>query len=109
MSFSDAKNLEMAFGALHYTRQAKVLARLIHEETIHVRGAYSENPSDAASLYGSSEFIHRLSGIIMVILCDDGALDIPLLIVMIVDALGPRGQNHLDRFCEWVSQEAIKQ
>lgn len=109
MRFTDAESLQARFAAVHYTRQAALLARLIHVETVYVRAAYNNDPTDGSSLYTSSEFIHRLSGIIMVILDGDDRLDVPLLIGMIIGELGPRGRGQLDQFCEWVSQEEIEQ
>jgi hypothetical protein len=109
MRFTGAESLETRFAAVHYTRQAALLARLIHMETVHVRAAYRDNPTDGAGLYASSEFIHHLSGIIMVILYDDHRLDVPLLIAAIVETLGSRRRAQLDQFCEWVSQEEIEQ
>jgi len=107
MGFTGVESLEARFATLTYTRQAALLARLIHTETVHVRGAYDEDPADAASLYASSEFIHHLSGVVMAILHDHDRLDVPLLIAMITATLEPRGGRQLDQFCEWVEQEEV--
>ena len=109
MPFMGAERLAAEFNALRYTAQAKVLARLIHMETVHVRVAFYDDPSDGAALYRSSEFVHRLSGIIMVIIDDHKALDVPLLISLIISGLEPRGRRGLDQLCDWVSQEATEQ
>jgi hypothetical protein len=106
--FTGAEGLAAEFNALHYSAQAKLLARLIHMETVYVRAAFDEDPSDGAALYRSSEFVHRLSGIIMVIIDDHEALDVPLLIGLIIHGLEPRGRRCLDQLCEWVSQEATE-
>jgi hypothetical protein len=99
-------DLHTSFAALPADSQARVLARLIHMETIHVRSAHLDDPSDTTSLYASSEFIHRLSGFVLGVLNADsppgrekGMID------TILRSVEPRGQFYLNRLAEWITAE----
>jgi hypothetical protein len=100
-------DLYTSFAALPADNQAKVLARLIHMETIHVRSAHLDDPNDAKSLYASSEFIHRLSGFILVVLNADSPPGREVgMIDTILRSVEPRRQFYVDRLGEWIAAEA---
>lgn len=99
--------LHTSFAALPADSQASVLARLIHMETIHVRSAHLDDPSDTKRLYASSEFIHRLSGFILAVLkADSPPAREKGMIDTILRSLEPRGQLHVDRLADWITAEA---
>src|SRR5690348_12361374 len=98
-------NLRARFEGLSREGKARVLARLIHMETIHVRSAHLDDPTDANSLYGSSEFMHRLSGYILAAL-GPGDIDAPNMIDSILTSVRPRGQYYVDKLEEWTNAEA---
>src|SRR3989344_4116930 len=100
-------DLYTSFAAIPADSRARVLARLIHMETIHVRSAHLDDPNDTKSLYASSEFMHRLSGFILAVLNTDsppgreaGMMD------TILRSVEPRGQFYVDRLGEWITAEA---
>jgi hypothetical protein len=96
-----------SFAALPADGQARVLARLIHMETIHVRSAHLDDPNDTRSLYASSEFIHRLSGFILAVLNTDSPSGREAgMIDTILRSVQPRGQFYVDRLGEWIAAEA---
>jgi len=99
--------LHTSFAALPAESQARVLARLIHMETIHVRSAHLDDPSDTKSLYASSEFIHRLSGFVLAVLNADSPPGRETgMIKTILRSVEPRGQFYVDRLAEWITAEA---
>ena len=101
-------NLHAAFAALLADGQARVLSRLIHMETIHVRSAHVDDPNDTGSLYASSEFIHRLSGFLLAVLNPDSPADRDArMIDTILRSVEPRGQFYVDRLAEWIATETI--
>jgi hypothetical protein len=99
-------DLHTSFASLSFDSQARVLARLIHMETIHVRSAHLDDPSDTKSLYASSEFIHRLSGFILAVLNADSPPGREAgMINTILRSVEPRGQFYVDRLDEWIAAE----
>jgi len=99
-------DLSARFAALTANSQARVLALLIHMETIHVRSAHIEDPSDTQSLYASSEFIHRLSGFVLTVLNADRPSGRETgMIETILRSVEPRGQYYLDQLGEWIATE----
>ncbi|ATY30818.1 hypothetical protein [Sphingomonas psychrotolerans] len=104
------QDIAVAFVALSSRAKIAVLARTIHMETIHVRGAHLDHPDDPMRLYQSSEFIHRLSGFIMRLTRDPdlGERDMTHAAASLVEGIEPRGQYYLDRLSEWIAEaEAI--
>ncbi len=100
-------NLHAAFAALPAYGQARVLARLIHMETIHVRSAHLDDPNDTGSLYASSEFIHRLSGFLLAVLNPDSPAERDArMIDTILRSVEPRGQFYTGRLAEWIAAES---
>ena len=100
-------DLSNRFAALTANSQAKVLALLIHMETIHVRSAHIDDPSDTQSLYSSSEFIHRLAGFVLTVLNTDRPPGREIgMIDTILRSVEPRGQYYVDRLVEWIATEA---
>lgn len=99
-------DLSARFAALTATSRARVLTLLIHMETIHVRSAYIDDPSDTKSLYASSEFIHRLSGFVLTALNTDGPSGREMGVIdTIMRSVEPRGQYYVDRLVEWIATE----
>ncbi|MBG7615069.1 hypothetical protein IWC96_07200 [Brevundimonas sp. BAL450] len=102
-----SSDLYTAFAALPADSQARVLARLIHMETIHVRSAHLDDPTDTKNLYASSEFTHRLSGFILAVLNTDSPAEREAgMIATILRSVEPRGQFYVDRLGEWIAAEA---
>ncbi|RYG16138.1 hypothetical protein EON82_25375 [bacterium] len=100
-------DLYTSFTILPADSQARVLARLIHMETIHVRSAHLDDPNDTKSLYASSEFMHRLSGFILAVLNTDSPAGREAgMIDTILRSVEPRGQFYVDRIGEWIAAEA---
>lgn len=100
-------DLHAGFAALEPTGKARVLARLIHMETILVRDAHIIDPHDCERLYASSEFMHRLSGFIVGVLDPDspegrekGMID------TVLRSIQPRGVYYVDKLAGWISAEA---
>lgn len=99
-------DLHTSFAGLPADSQARVLARLIHMETIHVRSAHLDDPSDTKSLYASSEFIHRLSGYVLAVLNADSSPGRETgMINTILRSVEPRGQFYVNRLAEWITAE----
>ena len=100
-------DLSNRFAALTANSQAKVLALLIHMETIHVRSAHIDDPGDTQSLYSSSEFIHRLAGFVLTVLNTERPSGREIgMIDTILRSVEPRGQYYVDRLVEWIATEA---
>ena len=99
--------IHTSFAALAPDSQARVLARLIHMETIHVRSAHLDDPSDTKRLYASSEFIHRLSGFVLGVLNANSPPGREKgMINTIMRSVEPRGQFYVERLVEWITAEA---
>ncbi len=81
-----------------------VLAQTIHMETIHVRGAHLDDPTDTDKLYLSSEFIHRLSGSIMSITNEEAEVEsTDYIALMLIEGVKPRGAPYLRMLADWIS------
>jgi hypothetical protein len=97
--------VSLAFSGLSRTAKAKFLARVAHMETIHVRAAYLDDPSDAQSLYRSSEFIHRLCGCIMHVLSQDTDASYAMSVAsLIAEGTGERGEQTQAKMLSWLGQ-----
>jgi hypothetical protein len=98
----------MAFSALSTAAKAIYLARVAHMETIHVRAAYLDNPNDAAALYRSSEFVHRLCGCIMHVLSHEtDASYARSLAALIAEGTGQRGERTLAKMLDWLGPQRM--
>ena len=99
-------DLSAKFAALTPIAKARVLARLILMETVHVRGARLDDPSDSDSIYSSSEFVHRLSGFILTVLSPDHpGPDDQSMIEAALLSVRPRGKYYVDQLSNWISAE----
>ncbi len=97
-----------AFSALSTAAKARYLARVAQMETIHVRAAYLDNPDDAAALYCSSEFVHRLCGCIMHVLSHEtDASYARSVAVLIAEGTGQRGERALAKMLEWLRPQRM--
>ena len=82
-----------------------VLARTIHMETVHVRSAHLDDPTDSEKLYQSSEFIHRLSGCIMSIATEPaGAASPDYAVPLLIEGMKPRGAPYLRMLSDWIGE-----
>ncbi len=81
-----AESIASSLSTLSGPGKAGFLARLIHQETIHVRVAHYEDPGEVASLYASSEFVHRLSGCIMHVLSHETDSDYSQSLAGLIDS-----------------------
>ncbi len=79
MQYETAVNeLANAFSGLTRIGKAHFLARLAHEQTIHARSRYADDPMDAQSLWQSNELVHRLCGYTMQVLSQNPIRTRPL-------------------------------
>jgi hypothetical protein len=92
-----------AFLWLSTLGQAKVLARLIHAETIHARDAYvpGADTADGVRLRERNETVHRLSGLLTAVLGERMSLDHRDHVARMIDltaASSPAGREELMRW-----------
>lgn len=74
-------------------------------ETVHVRSAHLDDPTDSEKLYQSSEFIHRLSGCIMSIATEPAeATGADYVAPLLIEGVKPRGAPYLRMLGDWVGE-----
>ena len=101
-----SNDIRNAFSQLSTIGKAKVLARLIHAETIHARDAYITN-SDAADgirLRKHNETVHHLSGRLMALLRErvSAAQDDYIVgMIELIASSSPRRHEELER---WIAE-----
>ena len=97
-----------AFSQLSTMGKAKVLARLVHAETIHARDAYIAN-SDAADgirLRERNETVHRLSGVLKAVLGERMSADHHDYMVGLIELIVARSQHRRDELVRWIAEAA---
>jgi hypothetical protein len=93
------------FAGLSLRAKIMVLARTIHRETIHVRDAHLDDPTDSEKLYQSIEFIHRLSGCIMSIATEGADTKCANYVApLLIDGVKLRGAPYLRMLADWISE-----
>ena len=97
-------DLEARFAALTPVGKARVLAALIHMETIHVRSIHLDDPSDSKRIYAASEFMHRLAGLILGVLSPGKGGGEAMGVVL--ETIAPRGSGGLADLAKWIAQES---
>jgi hypothetical protein len=96
--------ISLAFSGLSPTAKAKFLAHVAWMETIHVRAAYFDDPSDTEALYRSSEFVHRLSSCIIHVLSNDTDASYATFVAsMIAEGTDERGEQARARILSWLA------
>ncbi len=88
--------------------KAKVLARLIHAETIHARDAYTVNSDegDGIRLRERNETVHRLSGVLKAVLGEHMSSDHDDYMVGLIELIASRSQHRREELARWIAEAA---
>jgi hypothetical protein len=88
------------FIALSARAKISVLARTVHMETIHNR----DHPDNAELIYRSSEFVHRLSGLIMTLCYPpvESRQNATYAAVLLIEGVSTHGHQYLNKLHEWI-------
>jgi hypothetical protein len=86
--------------------KAKVLARLIHAETVHARDAYTANydAPDGIRLRERNENVHRLSGVLMALLGERMSADHHDYMVGLIELIVSRSQHWREELARWIAE-----
>jgi len=104
---SDIRN---AFSQLSMVGKAKVLARLIHAETVHARDAYTANydAPDGIRLRERNENVHRLSGFLMAVPGERMSADHHDSMVGLIELIVSRSQHWREELARWIAEAASR-
>lgn len=88
--------------------KARVLARLIHAETIHARDAYTADydAPDGIRLRERNETVHRLSGVLMAVLGVRMSVDHHDYMVGLIELIVSGSQHRREELARWVAEAA---
>ncbi len=88
--------------------KAKVLARLIHAETIHARDAYTVNSdeADGIRLRERNETVHRLSGFLRAVLGERMSAPHDASMVGLIEPIASRSQHRREELARWIAEAA---
>ena len=101
-------NFRDAFSQLSTLHKAKVLARLIHAETVHARDAYvpREDAADGVRLRKHNEEVHRLSGVLMAVLGERMSADHHDYMLELIELIVSRSQRRREELARWIAEAA---
>jgi hypothetical protein len=96
------------FSQLSTMSKAKVLARLIHAETIHARDAYTVNSdeADGIRLRERNETVHRLSGFLRAVLGEHMSAAHQASMVGRIDLIVAGSQHRRAELARWIADAA---
>jgi hypothetical protein len=97
-----------AFSQLSTMGKARVLARLIHAETIHARDAYIVG-SDAVAgvrLRDRNETVHRLSGVLKAVLGERMSADHHDYMVSLIELIAAGSERRREELMRWIAEAA---
>jgi hypothetical protein len=99
-------NIRDTFSQLSTLGKAKVLARLIHAETVHARDAYTSNDDapDGIRLRERNETVHRLSGVLMAVLGERMSADHHDHMVGLIELVVSGSQRRHEELARWVAE-----
>ena len=94
------------FSQLSTMGKAKVLARLIHAETIHARDAYTADydASDGIRLRERNETAHRLSGFLVAVLGERMSADHHASMVGLIELIVSRSSHRREELDRWIAE-----
>ena len=97
-----------AFSQLSTMGKARVLARLIHAETIHARDAYvvGSDAADGIRLRARNETVHRLSGVLKAVLDERMSADHHDYMVGLIELIVSGSPRRRDELMRWVAEAA---
>ena len=100
--------LRDAFSQLSTLGKGKVLARMIHAETIHARDAYTADyeAPDGVRLRERNETVHRLSGVMMAVLGERMTATHHDYMVELIELIVARSQRRREQLMRWIAEAA---
>jgi hypothetical protein len=97
-----------AFSQLSTVGKARVLARLIHAETIHARDAYivGSDAADGVRSRARNETVHRLSGVLKAVLSERMSANHHDYMVGLIELIAGSSQHRREDLARWIVEAA---